>query len=62
MLTKMERKFMEQMLADLETLNERNGVRSCDERNDAMIRKLAFSEGSIDGRIRLLKQLLKVLK
>jgi len=62
MLTKMERMMMEQMLADLETLNERNGERSRHERNDAMIRKLAFGEGSIDGRIRLLKQLLGVLK
>lgn len=58
----MERMMMEQMLADLETLNERNGERSRHERNDAMVRKFAFSEGSIDGRIRLLKQLLGVLK
>ena len=62
MLTKMERNFMEQMLADLEMLKERNDGRYLHERNDAMIRKFAFGEGSIDGRIRLLKQLLEVLK
>lgn len=55
----LEKKMLEQMLADLETLNERNGVRSRHERNDAMMRTYAFSEGSLHGQIHLLKQLLE---
>jgi hypothetical protein len=62
MLNKMERMMMEQMIADLEMLQERNGERSRHEMNDAMARKYAFSEGSIHGRIHLIKQLLQVLK
>jgi len=60
----MERKFMEQMLADLETLKERNSglVDYMTESDTATVRRHAFSEGSIDGRIRLLKQLLQVMK
>ena len=62
MLSKMERLSMEQMIAELELLQERNGERSRHEMNDAMVRKYAFGEGSIHGRIHLLKKLLEVLK
>ena len=63
MLNKMERMMMKQMLADLETLKERNSdlVDYKTESSTTKIRTYAFSERSIDGRIRLLKQLLQVL-
>ncbi len=63
MLNKTERMMMEQMLADLERLKERNSdlVDYRTESRTEKIRTHAFSDGSIDGRIRLLKQLLQVL-
>ncbi len=63
MLNKTERMMMEQMLADLERLKERNSdlVDYRTESSTTKIRRYAFSEGSIDGRIRLLKQLLQVM-
>ena len=66
MLNKTERMMMEQMLADLETLKERNSdsvdcIQYRTESSTEKIRRHAFSDGSIDGRIRLLKQLLQVL-
>jgi len=56
-----EKKMLEKMLADLEILNDRNSglLDYKKERNTATVRKFAFSEGSIDGRIRLLKRLLE---
>ena len=63
MLNKTERMMMKQMLADLEMLKERNSdvVDYRTESSTEKIRRHAFSDGSIDGRIRLLKQLLQVL-
>ena len=66
MLNKTERMMMEQMLADLETLKERNSnavdcIQYRTESSTEKVRRHAFSDGSIDGRIRLLKELLQVL-
>ena len=63
MLNQTERMMMKQMLADLELLKERNSdlVDYRTESSTTKIRTHAFSDGSIDGRIRLLKQLLQVL-
>ena len=56
-----EKKMLEQMLADLETLNDLNSglIDYRKESDTAKVRRIAFSQGSIDGRIRLIKQLLE---